>query len=108
MKRSDIFLWLLLVLIPVLLFANSWQAYRYNRLNRQIAVESERQLEVIERNKRHLAGIASLSSPARIDAIARERLGLEQNFGGRQLELIRGTMDANGESDFGTRNGGAR
>ncbi len=88
MKRSDIVLWLVLALVPVLLFANTWQAYRYNRLSRAISAVYDEQHELVERNKRHLAGIAALRSPARIDELARNELGLVQTFGGSRLELL--------------------
>ena len=88
MKRSDIVLWLVLVLVPALLFANTWQAYRYNRLDRAISAVFDEQHELVERNKRHLAGIAALRSPARIDELARGELGLVQTFGGSRLELL--------------------
>ncbi|MFP4643074.1 MAG: cell division protein FtsL [Spirochaetales bacterium] len=88
MKRKDIVLWLVLALVPVLLFANTWQAYRYNRLDRAISGAFDEQRELVEKNKRHLAGIAALRSPARIDRLARNQLGLVQSFGGSRLELI--------------------
>ncbi len=88
MKRSDIVLWLVLALVPVLLFANTWQAYRYNRLDRAISGAFDEQHELLERNKRHLAGVAALRSPARIDELARNELDLVQTFGGSRVELI--------------------
>lgn len=98
MKRTDIVLWLTLMLVPTLLFANAWQAYRYDRLTRAISTAQSEQQEVIERNKRHLAGIAALRSPARLDSLARNELGLEQSFGGHRVELLTG-REATGGND---------
>ncbi|MFW6368559.1 MAG: hypothetical protein ACOCZ9_02365 [Spirochaetota bacterium] len=99
MKRTDIVLWLTLMFVPALLFANAWQAYRYDRLTRAISLVQSEQREAIERNKRHLAGIAALRSPARLDSLARNELELEQNFGGPRLEVVSGNQSSQG-TDF--------
>ncbi len=88
MKRNDIILGVLIAAIPALLFLNTWQAYRFDRLERAIERASARQIELFERNKRHLAGIAALRSPSRIEPLARNELELEQTFGGPRVELI--------------------
>ena len=88
MKRNDIILGVLIAAIPALLFLNTWQAYRFDRLERAIERASARQVELFERNKRHLARIAALRSPSRIEPLARNDLELEQTFGGPRVELI--------------------
>lgn len=98
MKRTDIVLWLTLMLVPALLFANSWQAYRYDRLTRAISLARSEQQEAIERNKRHLAGIAALRSPARLDSLARSELGLEQTFGGPRVEVVSVDIPSHGDT----------
>lgn len=74
MKKS--ILVLLVVLVPVLLFANVFQAYRYSMLEREVSDLEQRQHQLIERNKRAILAISVLTSPDRIGALAEEELGL--------------------------------
>lgn len=64
------------IAIPLLLFANAYQAYRYNTLEREIQELEEQQLALIEENKRAILAITILSSPQRIGPIAEEELSL--------------------------------
>lgn len=64
------------IAIPLLLFANAYQAYRYNTLEREIRELEEQQLALIEENKRAILAITILSSPQRIGPIAEEELSL--------------------------------
>ncbi|MDR2073459.1 MAG: septum formation initiator family protein [Spirochaetaceae bacterium] len=54
----------------------TWQSSRYGDLEREITKLEKTQEEWVENNKRLLAGIAFLSSPDRIEHIARDELGL--------------------------------
>lgn len=76
MKRS--LLVLLIVLLPVLLFANVFQAYRYSMLEREITRLERRQHELIERNKRVILAISVLTSPDRVGSLAERELGLQR------------------------------
>lgn len=69
---------LLIVLIPVLLFANVFQAYRYSRLEREVSALERKQHELIEQNKRAILSISVLTSPDRIGALAEQELGLQR------------------------------
>lgn len=76
MKRWLILLYFFALTIPLFLGITAWQSSRYAALERDV-----KQLEVdqevwIESNKRLIAGIAVLSSPGRIEKIARDELGL--------------------------------
>jgi cell division protein FtsL len=65
------------VLFLLSLFSlNTWQGYRYERLKAEVAVLEREQKDWLERNKRAIAGLAVLSSPARISELAQTELGL--------------------------------
>jgi len=66
---------LLVIAIPVLLFANAYQAYKYNRLEREVKQLEADQLTLIEENKRAILAITVLTSPQRVGPLA-EELGL--------------------------------
>lgn len=76
MKRSLVVL--LVISVPVLLFANVFQAYRYGRLEREIRELEVEQLELIEENRRAILAISVLTSPARVGELATESLNLER------------------------------
>ncbi len=69
---------LLILLVPVLLFANVYQAFRHGRLERRIAQLEREQLSLIEENKRVILAISVLTSPRRISDLADQELGLER------------------------------
>ncbi|MDR1933650.1 MAG: septum formation initiator family protein [Spirochaetales bacterium] len=65
-------------LVPLLFGANVWQSFRYSSLKREIARLESVQQELLEQNKRNIAGISVLESPQRIDTLGREELGLSR------------------------------
>lgn len=69
---------LLIILVPVLLFANVAQAFRYGRLERQVAELEREQLALIEENKRAILAITVLTSPRRVGDLAEGVLELER------------------------------
>lgn len=76
MRRSTLVT--LVVLVPVLLFANVFQAYRYTRLEQRLRVLERDQSALIEENKRAILAITVLSGPDRVGDLARGELGLER------------------------------
>ncbi len=76
MKRLLVFL--LILIIPLLLFVSVWQSYRYDRLSGEVADLEQTQKEIFEKNKNIVMGIEFLKSPFRIDKIADEELELEK------------------------------
>ena len=76
MKRRIVLL--LVISIPVLLFANAFQAYRYSQLERAIGRLQDEQQLLIEENKRAILAISILSSPQRVGPLAENELGLER------------------------------
>lgn len=85
MKRYGLLL--IALLFPVLLFANAWQAFRFQALARDVARLELRQHETIEHNKRLIAGLSVLRSPGRIREIAEEQLGLTRAGTGRVFTI---------------------
>lgn len=76
MKRLMIILFV--ATVPALLFLNTWQTFRYDRLRSEVESLEEEQRYWLEENKRLLIGIEVLGSPQRIDELARGRRELEK------------------------------
>lgn len=68
----------LVITVPLFLGLLTWQSARYGDLEREIQRLEKTQEEWVENNKRLIAGIVFLSSPDRIEHIARDELGLEK------------------------------
>ena len=64
--------------VPLMTFLNVWQVYKYGSLMDEVVELENNQREWIDNNKRAVAGIAVLGSPARIDNIANKDLGLKK------------------------------
>ena len=60
----------LLLCIPMLMFANAYHTFRYVRQENAIRTMDRDQRALIEANKRAIADISSLISPARIRQVA--------------------------------------
>lgn len=75
MKR--ILVLLLAATVPALLGLKIWQVQRTQALLTKIETMDQQQREWLEKNKRLLSAIAVFRSPARIEKLAREKLGLE-------------------------------
>ena len=69
--------------MPLLLLLNAWQGYRYDVRSRDVVRLERRQHETIEEQKRAIAALSVLRSPARVRTIARDQLGLERVDVGR-------------------------
>lgn len=79
MKRSSLVIAMICaVMTSVLLFLNVWQSFRYNQVVEEVVALEKEQKSLLELNKRLIAGTAVLSSPGRIDEIAKDELGLEK------------------------------
>ena len=68
----------LVLTVPVFLSLETWEALRYRRLQSEVQELMEEQREWIETNKRVLANISLFRSPARIEKLALEELGLTE------------------------------
>jgi cell division protein FtsL len=76
-KRRIIFYFLILS-IPLLLALSAAQASRYRAVAEDLKNLEAAQQQWLESNKKLIAGIAVLSSPQRIEQIARTDLGLKK------------------------------
>lgn len=66
------------VLIPLLLAFDAFQAHRYAKLKSEIARLEARQVELVEKNRRLISDISLLSSSDRIEQIAENELGMHK------------------------------
>ena len=76
MNKKRFLIILFIITIPVLLFLNTWQGFRYERINAEIRNYEYEQKEWFEENKKMLAAISVYSSPARVKKIVEENLDL--------------------------------
>ena len=79
MKKALLFM--ALMSVPLLLYLNAWQAFRYDVVKSDTTRLEAEQQEWLESNKKIVIGIEVLGSPARIDAIAKEMEGVEKKPG---------------------------
>ena len=77
MKKKLILL--IILTIPVLLYLNVWQAFRYRVVETEIELLEGQQQEWIEKNKKIIVGIEVLGAPERVDILAAEIGGLNRN-----------------------------
>ena len=75
-KRFAVIAFVLFVLS--FFYLNTWQGYRYERLEASVAALEREQKDWLERNKKIIAGLAVLSSPARVAELAESELGLSK------------------------------
>ena len=66
------------VLVPLLFALNAIQADRYMRAQDEIRTLEQKQVELVEENKRLITDISLLSSGERIGKIAEEELGMRK------------------------------
>lgn len=64
--------------VPVLIFVSVFQVFTFQRLEAQVTALEAQQKEWFEENKRKIIGIEYLSSPRRLDQLAREELQLQK------------------------------
>jgi len=61
---------LIILSVPVFLYLNVWQAFRYRVVETEIELLESKQQEQIEENKKAIIGIEVLGTPARINDLA--------------------------------------
>lgn len=79
---------LMLISVPLLIFLQVLQGYRYTITLEKMDSLEAMQLEKLEKNRRILAGIAVYDAPARIYRVARDLLGLEEAKPERVFQVI--------------------
>ena len=65
-------------LVPLLFALNAMQADRYMKAQSEIKALEQKQIELVEQNKRLITDISLLSSGERIGKIAEEELGMRK------------------------------
>lgn len=68
----------LVLAIPLMLFAVVWQSSRFSALKREALTIELRQEEVIDSNKLLISGISLLSTPERIEKVAVSELSMRR------------------------------
>lgn len=76
--KAGLFICLATVLIPVLLVFQTVQSYRYKKLQAEIKQLEEKQVELVEQNRKLISDISVLSSSERIEKIAEGDLGMHK------------------------------
>ena len=76
MIRRYVFLYFLVLSIPFFLGVMAWQSIRFTELEKNVRRLEAVQEDRVEGNKKLIAGIAVLSSSARIEQVAVHDLGL--------------------------------
>ena len=66
------------VLIPLLLALDAFQAHRYAKLKNELAKLEAKQVEIVEQNRKLISDIRLLSSSDRIEQIAENELGMHK------------------------------
>lgn len=75
--------------VPAMFFLSVYQVYRYQQLEKEVALLREMQQELFEGNKRMIANIAILSSPKRIARLAEESLKLiRKDYGDSIFRIV--------------------
>ncbi|MDR1748883.1 MAG: cell division protein FtsL [Spirochaetaceae bacterium] len=77
MKRM-VLVYLFAACIPLLLMFDVYQSKRFTLLERDVRDIENRQVELVESNKKLLSGISVLSNPDRIEKIALESLHMRR------------------------------
>lgn len=84
---------LVVLLLPVFLLLNVWQAFSYRMAETNITELEARQKKMLEENKRLIIGIEFLRNPERLEKAAEEQLDMTR---AKSDEIIRITVPAGG------------
>ena len=66
------------ILIPLLLALDAFQAHRYAKLKAELVKLENKQVELVEKNRKLISDISLLSSSDRIEEIAESELGMHK------------------------------
>ncbi len=76
--KSRLFAYIATALIPLLLVVQAFQSYRYKKLKTEIRRLENKQVELVEQNRKLISDISVLSSSERIEKIAEGELGMHK------------------------------
>ena len=83
---NKLFMYIAAVLIPLLLVVDAIQATRYKKLEREVSALEDKQVKLIEENRRLISDISVLSSSDRIEQLAENELGMHK---AKSNEIVR-------------------
>ncbi|MFO7849244.1 MAG: cell division protein FtsL [Spirochaetia bacterium] len=92
---------LMILSVPFSIFLSVHRVYSYQALEREVERLKDEQSDIFEQNKRMIANIAIVSSPARIEEIAEEELNLSRAAPERKMRIRIGKNTAREESHDG-------
>ena len=92
---KKILFFLVVISVPVLLFMNVRQSYKYERLSSEIESYELEQKEWLEENKRMLSTYSVFSSPARVQKLTEEESELSTSAPGQSI-IVNIKPDAEG------------
>lgn len=78
---------LMILSVPCMIFLSIYRVYTYQQLEAKVELLKEEQSDLFERNKRMIANIAIVSSPERIEEIAKQELELSRIQPERKLRI---------------------
>ena len=84
--KTRLFMYVAAVLIPALLVVDAIQASRYKKLEREVAALEDKQVELVEENRKLISDISVLSSSDRIEQLAENELGMHK---AKSNEIVR-------------------
>ncbi|MFP4267109.1 MAG: septum formation initiator family protein [Spirochaetaceae bacterium] len=79
---------LMILSIPFSISLSVYRVYAYQTLEREVERLKEEQSDLFEGNKRMIANIAIVSSPARIEEIAEKELNLSRTTSERRMRIL--------------------
>ncbi len=85
---KKLFTGILVVLVVLMFFLNTWQGYRYEAMRRDVKKIEEEQKDWLDKNEKLIAGLALFSSPGRIENIAENQLKLKRIDPSRILKVV--------------------
>ncbi len=91
-RKRTIAAYIIAVLIPVLFLVQAVQAHRYKKLQQEIKKLENKQVELVDQNRKLISEISVLSSSDRIEKISEEELGMHK---ARTEDIVR--VDMTGE-----------
>ena len=77
-NKNRILMYVSAVAIPLLLILATVQARSYEKLKKEVEALEDRQVELVEENRKLISGISVRSSSQRIQKIAEDELGMHR------------------------------
>ena len=89
---NKMFMYVSAALIPLLFVVAAFQASRYKKLEREVLALENKQVELVEENRKLISDISVLSSSDRIETLAENELGMHK---AKSNEIVRVEIKTN-------------